>query len=507
MLVTLLVAVAAATGFILILLAAAAWSQRRTALAARALTVLLLSIAGWDLGYAGAASRVPEPTPGFWIFVMFVGIACAPTALVVFSLHFTNRERVLGRGLRLALLLEPAAIVFAAGTDQRWGLLLNGAVGSDLHLREAAGPAFWTHTIYSYMLTAIATTLLVKFRLTRFSALYRTQANAVIVGTAAQWIGSLLMAVDFGEIDLSPFALSISAIAFADTLLRARVLSNIPIARDLLVERMQDGVLVVDVNGRVSDLNPMATQLLGVDAKSTLGQHFRESLHHQPHIAAMLRSTTPERREVDTHFPSQRVLDVTVSKLADARGRDVGSLCILRDVSDRRTLESELAKQALVDPLTGIGNRRMLDDAAQRELERRKRSGMPLALAILDVDFLKRVNDESGHDAGDAALLAVASALTSVSRTTDVAVRMGGDEFALLFPDTNIGQAAEVVERVRRALRERTARDPRLQVLSLSVGIAQADVDDVSTEDLLRAADSALYRAKAAGRDRVVRAD
>lgn len=164
----------------------------------------------------------------------------------------------------------------------------------------------------------------------------------------------------------------------------------------------------------------------------------------------------------------------------------------LRRRIDRLVLELEQA--ALCDPLTGLLNRRGFVPRVTGELELARRGDRTFTILALDLDGFKDINDARGHEAGDQALVRAADALRSACRASDVCCRMGGDEFTVLLPDTDAGQADGAVERVRDAL---TTRDPELVA---SIGAATYPLDGASVAELLRAADRALYTAKGAVR-------
>jgi diguanylate cyclase (GGDEF)-like protein len=157
---------------------------------------------------------------------------------------------------------------------------------------------------------------------------------------------------------------------------------------------------------------------------------------------------------------------------------------------------------AAVDSLTGALNRRAFEIAAERERLRAARHGTALSLAYLDVDHFKAANDRLGHHAGDRVLAEVARAITEAVRGTDLFARMGGDEFVLLLPETDAREAMTVVQRVRAAAASaaRAAGYP----VALSAGITTFRFPPESVDAMLAAADDLLYKAKAAGRDRVV---
>ena len=153
------------------------------------------------------------------------------------------------------------------------------------------------------------------------------------------------------------------------------------------------------------------------------------------------------------------------------------------------------------DPLTGLRNQRAFEERLAEEVARAGRYGGPLSLLIADVDALKAVNDRGGHHAGNAALRAVADAMRKDARQTDMAARIGGDEFALIAPNTEASEAAALGDRIRCLVAEHDAVD-----VTISVGVATLDVERPDGEALLRAADAALYEAKHRGRNQVITA-
>jgi diguanylate cyclase (GGDEF)-like protein/PAS domain S-box-containing protein len=168
-------------------------------------------------------------------------------------------------------------------------------------------------------------------------------------------------------------------------------------------------------------------------------------------------------------------------------------------------LRESLRVLALYDPLTGLYNRRYMEDAIKRELNRAERSGKSPSLIMIDVDHFKRFNDTFGHDAGDFVLSAIARLITENIRGSDIACRYGGEELAVLLPESNLESAQSRAERLRLAIRELslTHRGKTLPATTASLGVAEHTGQGSNLEDFLKAADRALYRAKQEGRDRV----
>jgi len=187
-----------------------------------------------------------------------------------------------------------------------------------------------------------------------------------------------------------------------------------------------------------------------------------------------------------------------------ARVRVHANLKRLRD--ELEAANARLSELVMQDPLTGLANRRKWAHRLEDEWERSRRHGRPLSVVMADLDHFKRINDEHGHAAGDRVLRAVADVLGNGVRGPDTVARLGGEEFGILLPETDDQEAAAAAERLRRAVAELEIADlPGLEV-RLSLGVASvgdAAPRPEAADDLLAAADRALYRAKDQGRNRV----
>jgi diguanylate cyclase (GGDEF)-like protein/PAS domain S-box-containing protein len=173
------------------------------------------------------------------------------------------------------------------------------------------------------------------------------------------------------------------------------------------------------------------------------------------------------------------------------------------DITERKLLQQELARQAFYDSLTGLANRALFDDRMQHALAHADRRGHRLAVLLLDLDGFKLINDSLGHQAGDQVLVMVAQRIEACCRLSDTVARLGGDEFAVLLEEGVNEQAAKsVAERVLNILREPFLIQGREMTVGGSIGIAMHEGSAASTDDLLRDADAAMYCAKSRGRDR-----
>jgi diguanylate cyclase (GGDEF)-like protein len=221
---------------------------------------------------------------------------------------------------------------------------------------------------------------------------------------------------------------------------------------------------------------------------------------------------TPSRRDNGDTVWDGVVVDITDQKDAEHGLRDA-NLVLQEEIAQRHAAEqerdaliAELQRLSDTDPLTGALNRRGFAAIVERELRRLRRSGGSVGLVLLDLDHFKRINDRFGHEAGDLALQRTAQACRATVREVDCVGRLGGEEFAILLHDADEQAAWLVAMRLRGELERLAINIDGLPVpVTASFGIVAKDGTEASLPQMLRAADAALYEAKAAGRNRVVR--
>jgi diguanylate cyclase (GGDEF)-like protein/PAS domain S-box-containing protein len=286
----------------------------------------------------------------------------------------------------------------------------------------------------------------------------------------------------------------------------------------LLAEYSQDIILYV-VGAVVTYASPALKEFLGWDVEDVVGRPVADFCHPEdaPRVAEQLHALG-ERQEADYRARARHCdgtyvwIEARARKLPDDRSGLARFVINARAINARKAIEDELERAkhrllelAMTDGLTGLANRRKLDEALELEFRRSQREAFPLAVMVLDIDHFKLLNDAHGHQVGDAVLRRMATILTAFpNRAGDLAARLGGEEFVLLLPGANYQQALALAERVRATVQQ-TAFDPPVNVsVTVSIGVASVDAHTTdSGEELVGLADRALYAAKRAGRNRV----
>lgn len=276
----------------------------------------------------------------------------------------------------------------------------------------------------------------------------------------------------------------------------------------VLTENTTDIIVNIDLNGRLQFVSNSIRQISGREPDTLTGQPMSVLLHEND-VPRALEAFKQTIAEPDTTTVAefrgfkengeQRWFETHSRAVIDELGSVAGVVSAIRDVTLRKEHEERLARAALTDVLTGVVNRRGLDE----ELDKRLVGGGAGCVALFDLDHFKRVNDTHGHAAGDEVLRRFAAIARASVRDQDIVARLGGEEFALILPDITIDQARLVCDRVRRAMSEARIRvDESVISVTVSGGVAPYR-DNQPAADVLRAADRALYRAKDAGRDQL----
>ena len=294
-----------------------------------------------------------------------------------------------------------------------------------------------------------------------------------------------------------------------------------------VLQAIPDLVWAKDLRGRYLACNPEFEKFFGAPASEIIGKSdadfvdASQAKFFRDRDAEAIRADGPQKNEEFVTYASdgRRVLLETIkTPMRDAAGRIVGVLGIGRNITAHRaaeerlenavvsleTLTVQLQALARTDALTGLANRRALDDAIEAELRRCRRFGTPAAVLMIDVDHFKAINDTRGHEVGDHALIALAHVLAAAARETDVVARFGGEEFEPVLPATPNAGGMEMAERLRRSVEKMTVpSDGDSFGFTISIGVSVLSAADEDASVPIARADEAMYRAKMLGRNRV----
>lgn len=337
-----------AAALISTVLAIYAW-RRRGVPGATAFFILAIALIMWSLGYALEIAGTDLTTKIFWGKVQYIGIIIVTLAWLAFSLQYTNHIEWLTRRNLTLLAILPLITLTLVWTNEAhhfiwksYNLAINGPF---LALEVQHGFWFWIHSAYSYLLLLAGSILLVKM-LIDFPHRYRQQAGFLLLGTLMPWAGNglyLLGLVPIPNFDLTPLAFTLTGVLWWWSLWQLRLLELVPVARRAVVDSMKDGVLVLDVQHRIVDLNPAAQQIMGCTPAQALGKTPEQFLPTWPNLRDVLHVET----EISFNNDSiSRDLELTISPLYTRPNQLQGRLIVLRDITARKQAEEALRVMA-----------------------------------------------------------------------------------------------------------------------------------------------------------------
>ena len=500
------------------------WPRRKVA-GGRPLVGILIAMMVWSIGAGSESMVVGQNAKIVFGVLSYPGALSVAVFFFLFTIEYTQSERWAPSP---RWLLFPAFCVLAAATNSFHHELWTGfTMEAGNTLAYSHGPIFFLVIGYSYLML-IGGVLVMIAAFSRHDANYRGQFLAVLVFASLPFVGSLAYVIGFSPFpdqDPAPIAFAVAAVGLTWSVTRQGLLTVVPIAQESVLQNLHDAVLVLDASNRVALANYAFFKWLGI-FEPIVGKPASEVLGPWPEL---LNAVTGELddSEVLIDHPRSRYVDVRRAVVTDERKRVRGRVLVLRDINELRLADLELRdaneqltaqlstiqdlqeglrEQALRDPLTGLYNRRYLEETVGRELARAQREGIPLSLLMIDLDRFKSLNDEHGHATGDQVLQWFGDLVKTKLRPGDIACRYGGEEFVVMMPSAPLTVSLSRAEDIRGSFTQlvRTASNNRLPNVTLSAGLAVFPADATSASELRRRADVALYAAKRGGRDRVM---
>jgi len=530
-----------ATGIAATVLAAFVW-VRRPSQPAGTLSIYLLSVAVWSIGYSVQLTRTTVAQQVFWSKVEYLGPAGVSLAGLLFVLQYSGLNDWLRPSRIVLLSVIPAVTQVFVWTNEWHGLIWRSlwleSSGPYQFLARTHGPWFWVFLTYGYALCLISILLLVRELFSR-RGIYRSQVAVLLIGCSVPLAGNVVYSFGFSilpNLDFTVFGFSITGLSMAWGLYRFQLPVIMPVARQTVFDGMSDAVIALDIAGNIVEVNPEVSRMLGQPAALFIGRPAVAAFKRHPDLAAFCADARegPTLLTIESMASPHR-FDAMRSLLKTSRQRVIGSLIVLHDVTDReaaketlrqthsvleqriaertadlsrtidelRQLENQLTFNACHDGLTGLANRNLFLDRVTQRLEILANS--MFAILYVDLDRFKVYNDGYGHHLGDLILVEMGRRLESCLRPSDMVARMGGDEFTILLENVDgVAEASQLAQKCLQTLAVPARIEGNDIQLTASIGIAASVGQRRSAGELVRDADLAMYRAKRQGGNRAI---
>jgi len=329
------------------------WGQRATSGRSATLIALLMgAVVFWTVFYGLEIFGSSDAFKLFCYRAKFLAVAFIPVTWMLFGLQYTGRTQWTTPRRIAALCILPCVTTALIWTNQFHGLMWSYLSVADIGGLSVASPTtgtwFWVHSLYSYALIMTAAYFLFR-QFAGSPGLYRRQLTALLISVIAPMIANAVTIFGNQPIDYTPFAFAITGLSLTWGLLRFQLLDLVPIARNIVVDSMTDGVIVLDAQGRIVDLNPTAKQIISRTAPNALGRRLVEIITQLDANLDLTRWTATSGEVQDELVigvgDNQRILDVNLSSLYDRQQRLSGRVVLFRDITDRKLAEQQIRLQ------------------------------------------------------------------------------------------------------------------------------------------------------------------
>jgi diguanylate cyclase (GGDEF)-like protein/PAS domain S-box-containing protein len=514
------------TAIISAIVAFDAWQRRQTSAVSKPFILMMLAIALYAMVAAMEAGAIALEDKIFWSKLEYVASDSVITLFLIFTMHFTSKRQWLTSRNIALLWVIPAFNVAMVATNEWHNLIWTGFLRdphqTNIMIYQHGIGFFWVMgCVYVYTLAGI---LLLAKRALLPSVLYSQQSSIALVGGLIPLVGgsAYMLCLTPPGLNITPMSFMLTGLIYAVSVFRFGMFDLVPVVRDILIDRMSDGVLVLDVQNRILDINPAAQNLIGTTAH-LIGQSADQVLSKWQEKIRPYHEYESVNTEILMDLSTLRYLELQITPLRDRRRQLTGYLLILRDITQRyqvevelrqanerlrlqvvqiETLQAQLREQAMQDELTGLFNRRYFDQTFPRELVCATQESYPVAVILMDIDYFKKINDTFGHQAGDRVLQLFAGLLRQYSRSSDIVCRYGGEEFVLALPGMTLNNAFQYAEQIRLSFQAARVKFADREInTTVSGGICVFPDNGNTSDDMLELADKALYAAKAYGRN------
>lgn len=499
-----------------------------------ALIAMLLMLAVWSFGYA-MITLVPEmAAKRFWLKFENIGILTVPVIWFIFTVQYARLDHWLNKRTGGLLFLVPAISLVILFSD-RWFHVYYASLRP---VSESVGPLvigrgswYIVALVNSYIFNLMAMAVLL-WCAVQYRNLYRMQTIALIGAVLVPLLFNVFYQLaptvlpSFStRVDLTPISFTVSAAMIAFGVFGLRLFDLIPIARYTVLEHIPELVLVVDAHNRVLDANSVAQVILNQPMNELLGKDLADVFRDWPQLLDRYLKANEVHEEIQIPGDPARTFELVISGIYNRFNTLEGRVIVAHDITDQKCLQNDLQyandrlklqlaeieelrarlqEQAIRDPLTNVYNRRYMAEFLDQEIARAARDHYPVSVAIMDMDNFKQFNDTYGHKCGDVVLQNFADFLVDHTRRSDVVCRYGGEEFVILMPHASLLVSYTRVEAWRQDFSESAIPYEDLKFsATFSAGVATFPEHGLTGEEILQAADKALYLSKNNGRNRV----
>lgn len=468
------------------------------------MAILCLSLL-WVVFQALEISALKLSIKIFWANLIYIPSTLCPVIYLVLALKYLGKDKWLKkRWLSFALLIMPLLCNVLLWTNDYHGLMRQAVYldtsGAIPVVGKTYGPFFMIYSIYNAFIAAVTLVILFRGQLHLKNRLQKAQIFSLFLGlllpalSVCIYISKLLPL----KIDPTPIVIGVSSIIISWSIFRYHLFDIVSFAHSVVIKEMSTGLLIIDNDGAVLEVNPAAEKMLKISCGTQGDKSIDKLLSGYPLFLEIYKNKTACVREIYIKNSSGfNYCELSFKKLLNPKNRTSCWIFQIYDVTERKQEENRHRELAMRDSLTGLINRSYFEKMFLNSLKVCAQINSTFAVAYLDLDDFKHINDTLGHNAGDVLLRKVADALKSVLGGSAIVSRYGGDEFAILFPSIENRAVLDYYsERISEEFAKCIIYNGMHIPIKTSIGFGVYPDDGSDMDMLLKKADGSMYEMK-----------
>lgn len=436
---------------------------------------------------------------------MYIPSTLTPVAYFFLAIKFVDMENLQKkRWLPVCLLIMPIIMNLLLWTNDYHGLIrLNvflDTSGPIPVVGKTYGPFFRIYTVYNCLLTVVTLFILIRGLRASKDRQRRAQILSLFLGLLlpACSVCIFISKVFPFKIDPTPIVIGLSGLIISWGIFRYRLFDIVKIAYSTVIREMCAGLIIIDNEEIALEINPAAASMLKLPPHVSDGMPVKKLLEAYPQLVGLFEAKSNITEEVIlSDEDGTNYFEVSLKRLEKSADAPLGWIMQIYNITKRKLEEEKIRHVASHDALTGLLNRAHFQLVFSEELAHAKMTESTFAVAYLDLDDFKLINDTYGHEVGDEFLKEVALRLTGILRASDIIARYGGDEYVILFPTVGENEKLELVSaKIFKAFEENFVHDGIPLQIKASIGFSVYPKDGNSLDTLINKADKAMYTVK-----------
>ncbi len=462
------------------------------------IAILALSII-WIISFMMEQSSASYQMKIFWNKIQYTGSIFLPVSVFLLAGQYVGFKKLLRLKYAISLSIIPIVVLFLIFTNElhhmAWVSAKLVVFDTFSMIVKEYSTAYFIFNAYSNILI-FGGIALVLFRIIKSyikpSGENRWKNYLLIPYLSIPWLIILIKTLGFNPfpaLEEMPIVIAVCTIAIIATLNRTKVREIMPMAFETVFESMSDGLVLLDKKENILKINPASKRIFNISVKKVDGRPVSELLEKLDYNGNTEISLRNGEIKVGTNG-KQYCYDSRLSEVKSDRGKPLGKVVILRDITDMKKAEEDIRYLSFHDKLTSLHNRAYFDNELERLNTQRQ---LPLSLIVGDINGLKIINDSFGHRHGDKLIRKIADILKQCFRGDDIISRWGGDEFSIILPCTSYPESVKIMDRVYKKCEEYST---NIMPLSISMGAATKEDISKTLKQLTKEAEDNMYQHK-----------